>query len=241
MTMAATYVGEKTGWHAANALRADIAKHTLDLDMSFHKKQTPGIMIERIDGDVASLNRFFSQMVLQIGGSLLLLTSSVGVLLYLEWRMGILLLVYALVAMWVLFGFRGIAVPFWEAAREASAQLFGFLEERLAGLEDIRGLGARSHVLRRLVILMNEKNKFDTLGRVYGSLTWIIPMVLSSMLTVMILAVGVWLYLSNEISIGLIVMTMFYGDLIMRPIRTISSEIDQLQQASAGILRIAEL
>lgn len=241
MTMAATYVGEKTGWHAANALRADIAKHTLDLDMSFHKKQTPGIMIERIDGDVASLNRFFSQMVLQIGGSILLLTSSVGVLLYLEWRLGILLLVYALVAMWVLFALRGIAVPYWEAGREASAQLFGFLEERLAGLEDIRGLGARSHVLRRLMTLMEEKNKFDTLGRVYGSLTWIIPMVLSSMLTVMILAVGVWLYLSNEISIGLIIMTMFYGDLIMRPIRTISSEIDQLQQASAGILRIAEL
>ena len=88
MTMSATYVGEKTGWHAANALRADIAKHTLDLDMSFHKKQTPGIMIERIDGDVASLNRFFSQMVLQIGGSILLLTSSVGVLMYLEWRLG---------------------------------------------------------------------------------------------------------------------------------------------------------
>ena len=31
----------------------------------------------------------------------------------------------------------------WEAAREASADLFGFLEERLAGTEDIRACGAR--------------------------------------------------------------------------------------------------
>ncbi|MFM2310423.1 MAG: hypothetical protein RLY87_2545 [Chloroflexota bacterium] len=240
-TMSATYVGEKTGWQAANALRSDLAKHTLDLDMSFHKKQTPGIMIERIDGDVASLNRFFSQMVLQIGGSILLLTSTVGVLMWTEWRLGVLLLGYAVVAMWVLFALRGVAVPYWESAREASAQLFGFLEERLAGLEDIRGLGARSYVLRRLVQLMDEKNKYDTLGRVYGSLTWMIPVVLSSLLTVMVLTVGVWLYLQNEITIGLIVMTMFYGDMIMRPIRTISSEIDQLQQATAGISRIAEL
>ena len=240
-TMSATYVGEKTGWQAANALRSDLAKHTLDLDMSFHKKQTPGIMIERIDGDVASLNRFFSQMVLQIGGSILLLTSTVGVLMWTEWRLGVLLLGYAVVAMWVLFALRGVAVPYWEAAREASAQLFGFLEERLAGLEDIRGLGARAYVLRRLVQLMDEKNKYDTLGRVYGSLTWMIPVVLSSLLTVMVLTVGVWLYLQNEITVGLIVMTMFYGDMIMRPIRTISSEIDQLQQATAGIVRIAEL
>lgn len=240
-TMSATYVGESIGWRASNALRADLAEHTLALDMSYHKKQTPGIMIERIDGDVASLNRFFSQMVLQIGGSVLLLLSTVGVLFWIEWRFGVLLLGYAVIAMTVLYLLRGVAVPYWEAGREASAQLFGFLEERLAGLEDIRGLGARLFVLRRLNTLMAEKNKNDIQGRIWGSLTWMIPMVLSSVLTMMILAVGVWLYLRNEITIGLIVMTMFYGDMIMRPIRTISNEIDQLQQASAGIVRIAEL
>jgi ATP-binding cassette subfamily B protein/ATP-binding cassette subfamily C protein len=76
--MSATYVGETAGWRAANRLRADLGRHTIALDMSYHKQQTPGIMIERIDGDAASLNRFFSQMVLQIGGSVILLLSTVG-------------------------------------------------------------------------------------------------------------------------------------------------------------------
>ena len=170
-----TYVGEMTGWRAANSLRYDLAKHTLGLDMSYHKQQTPGVMIERIDGDVSSLNRFFSQIVLQIGGSILLLVSTVGLLMWLDWRLGLLLLAFTILSAWVMYSLREIAVPFWEGGREASAQLFGFLEERLAGIEDIRGLGASQNVLRRLDALMERKNYFDIRGRVYGSSTWIIP------------------------------------------------------------------
>jgi hypothetical protein len=42
---------------------------------------------------------------------------------------------------------RDVAVPHWTAARQASAELFGFLEERLAGTEDICSSGATA--LRR--------------------------------------------------------------------------------------------
>lgn len=236
-----TYVGEMTGWRAANALRYDLAKHTLGLDMSYHKLQTPGVMIERIDGDVSSLNRFFSQMVLQIGGSVLLLISTVGLLMWLDWRLGLLLLGFTIISAWVMYSLREIAVPFWEGGREASAQLFGFLEERLAGIEDIRGLGASQNVLRRLDALMERKNHFDIRGRVYGSATWIIPLGLAALMTIVILAVGTWLYLRGEIGIGLILMTILYGEMIIWPIRNIASEIDQLQQAAAGIVRVAEL
>lgn len=239
--LATTYVGEMTGWRAANALRYDLAKHTLGLDMSYHKQQTPGVMIERIDGDVSSLNRFFSQMVLQIGGSVLLLVSTVGLLMWLDWRLGLLLLGFTIVSAWVMYSLREIAVPFWEGGREASAQLFGFLEERLAGIEDIRGLGASQNVLRRLDALMERKNHFDIRGRVYGSATWIIPLGLAALMTIVILAVGSWLYLRDEIGIGLILMTILYGEMIIWPIRNIASEIDQLQQAAAGIVRVAEL
>ncbi|MEO7019797.1 MAG: ABC transporter transmembrane domain-containing protein, partial [Ktedonobacteraceae bacterium] len=43
-----TYVAENVGWTATNGLRADLALHCLLLDMSFHKKYTPGELIERI-------------------------------------------------------------------------------------------------------------------------------------------------------------------------------------------------
>lgn len=239
--MAATYVGETAGWRAANRLRADLARHTIALDMSYHKQQTPGIMIERIDGDVASLNRFFSQMVLQIGGSIILLLSTVGVLFYYNWKLGVMMLMFIMLSAIILTSLRNVAVPYWEAGREAAAQLFSFLEERLAGIEDIRGLGSSAHVLRRLDVLMATKNRYDIQGRVYGGVTWIVPLALAAILTILILGFGSWLYLAGQISIGLIVMTLLYGEMVVWPIRTIAQEIDQLQQASAGILRVVDL
>ena len=53
----ATYTSGQVGWNATNALRSDLARHALSLDMPFHNSHTPGEMIERIDGDSETLGR----------------------------------------------------------------------------------------------------------------------------------------------------------------------------------------
>ena len=45
--------------------------------MDFHNRRTPGEMIERIDGDVTALANFFSQFVIQVLGSALLLLGAI--------------------------------------------------------------------------------------------------------------------------------------------------------------------
>ena len=76
--VSATYVGENVAWTATNALRAEMARHCLNLDMSYHNNVSPGELIERIDGDVAELSNFFSQLVIRVLGNLLLL---IGILI----------------------------------------------------------------------------------------------------------------------------------------------------------------
>jgi ABC-type multidrug transport system fused ATPase/permease subunit len=68
----ATYVGEDVGWRSTNQLRADLTRHCLKLDMSFHNRLTGGELIERIDGDVANIAFFFSQFVIRIAANALL-------------------------------------------------------------------------------------------------------------------------------------------------------------------------
>jgi len=77
------YLGTDVGWRATNALRIDLARHCLGLDMTFHTTHLPCEMIERIDRDVNGLARFFSVFVLQIGWSLVML-SGILVMMYLE-------------------------------------------------------------------------------------------------------------------------------------------------------------
>lgn len=84
LAVAATYFGETIAWAATNALRVDLAEHCLRLDLSFHKSRTPGELLERVDGDVTLLSRFFSQMVIHVLGNGILLA---GILIVLFLRM----------------------------------------------------------------------------------------------------------------------------------------------------------
>src|SRR5438067_707944 len=74
------HVAETVGLTATIRLRADLALHVLRLDPAFHAIHTPGELIERTDGDVATLGNFFSRFVVYLCGNALLL---VGILVLL--------------------------------------------------------------------------------------------------------------------------------------------------------------
>ena len=140
--VASTWLAQVVGWSATNELRADLAAHCLDLDLGFHKAHTPGELIERIDGDVTALSNFFSQFVVHVAGSLALL---VGILIALAaenvW-IGLVMTLFAGLALVTMARIQAMAVPWWRQMRQRSAEFFGFLGEILGGTEDIRSGGS---------------------------------------------------------------------------------------------------
>jgi ABC-type multidrug transport system fused ATPase/permease subunit len=229
------------GWTATNALRADLAEHCLYLDMSFHNARTPGEMIERIDGDMNSLSNFFSQFVIQVFGNALLLVG-VLVLLYREdWRVGLCFSAFVALALGAMLRLRNIAVPHWEAEREASAEQFGFLEERLAGTEDIRSSGAKAYVMRRFTELMRTLMQRSIKAGLMVSIMVNTTQVLFAVGNAAAFALGAYLYLTESISIGTVFIIGWYSNMLMWPIRRITWQMQELQRAGAGIARIQEL
>jgi ATP-binding cassette, subfamily B, bacterial len=241
INVAATYLGEDVGWLATNQLRADVTRHCLRLDMSFHNEHTPGTMIERIDGDIMDIAVFFSQFILKIVGNLLLILCILIVLVREDWRISAVLSVYVLVALGALIAMRQIAVPHWKAAREASADLFGFLEEKLASTEDTRASGAVAFVMRNLFkfnrLRLEKELKAGTVNIVLVAM-WIGFYTLGQAI-----AFGVTypLYRQGLLTIGTIYLVVYYTDLIFRPLREITAEIQNLQKAAAGLERVESL
>ena len=78
--VAAAYASQNVGWVATNRLRADLTRHCLRLDLSFHKRRTPGELIERIDGDVTGLANFFSEFTVRLLGNGLLVLGILALL-----------------------------------------------------------------------------------------------------------------------------------------------------------------
>ncbi len=237
----ATYSGENVGWTATNALRADVARHCLYLDMSFHNTHTPGEMIERIDGDINALANFFSQFVIQVFGNALLLVGVLVLLFREDWQVGLALSVFALIALVALWRMRDMAAPHWEAEREASAEQFGFLEERMAGTEDIRSSGAKPYVMRRFYVLMRNLMKKTLKAVLMFNIMLNLTELLFALSNAVAFVLSAYLFSQGKITIGTVYIIFHYSNMLMMPINRITRQMQSLQQASASISRIRKL
>jgi ATP-binding cassette, subfamily B, bacterial len=133
LAVAETYVAENVSWTATNEMRADLVAHLLRLDANFHTAHTPGELIERVDGDVATLARFFSRFVVYVLGNGVLMLGVLGLLYYVDWRIGLAMSGFVVLGLAGMLRIRAAATPSWAAERQASADFYGFLGEYLAG------------------------------------------------------------------------------------------------------------
>jgi ATP-binding cassette subfamily B protein/ATP-binding cassette subfamily C protein len=237
----ALYVGENVAWAATNALRADLARHCLRLDMAFHKTHTPGELIERIDGDVSALDDFLSQFTIRLLGNGLLIIAILALLLREDWRLGLGMIFYTLVAFAALTSAQRLGTRRWAAERQADAQVFGFLEERLSGTEDIRAAGAEAHTLRRLDLLMDDMLKKNRAARLVSNLTFVITNFLFVIGYGLGLAIGAYLYTQGDVSIGTAFLVVYYIGMLSWPLESIREQAQNFQQANASIGRVSDL
>jgi ATP-binding cassette, subfamily B, bacterial len=241
ITIATTYVGENVGWKATNALRADLALHCLRLDMQFHQRRTPGELIERIDGDVTALANFFSRFVVQVLGNVLLMLGILLLLFREDWRVGVGLTIYALLTLGALLALQRLAVARWAGLRQVEAEQAGFLEERLSGTEDIRANGAEPYVLHRLYQLMRTRLQRARAAFLVGELNSGVTRLLSAIGYSVGLAIGVYLFSQNQVTIGTVYLIVTYIGTLSTPLEALKHEIGDLQKATAGIGRVEEL
>ena len=237
----ATYTSGRVGWAATNALRADLAKHCLSLDMSFHNGRTPGEMIERIDGDANELGGFFSTFVISLLGNVLLLVGILALLFREDWRAGLALTAFSAVMLAVLARMRHLAVAQSKAERDASTETFGFIEERLSGREDIWSSGAKPYVDRRFRELLRGWFRTELKVGLMTAMVFNTNTVMFRTGSAISLAVGAYLFLNDLATIGTAYLIFHYTSLLGAPVQSMTRQLTALQRATASLLRISEL
>ncbi len=241
MSLAAQYTAALVGWGSTNRLRADLTLHILRLDMPFHKSRTPGELIDRVDGDVTQLSNFLSLFTVNVVGNGLLVMG-ILILLFREnaW-MGLGMLVYTLLTLLVLRSIQSLAVPRWAAERQSGAILYGYIEERISGAEEIRAAGAEAYVMRRLYAYMRDFTRKTRAATVFSSLTYNLTNLVYVLGYAAGLAIGVLLYVRGAASLGTAYLITYYVGMLSDPLQSIRGQVEDLQQASANIQRINEL
>ncbi len=209
--------------------------------MPFHKQHTPGELIERVDGDVTQLANFFSIFAIKVLGNGVLI-AGILVLLFREnaWA-GLGITVYTLATLAVLGSIQKIGGQRWAKARQASAEQFGYLEERIAGAEEIQTNGAESYAL---LMLFERMRSFLTTHRaayVVGSLTHHLTNILYVIGYAAGLGIGAYLFLRGEATLGTAYLFTSYVGMLSDPLQNLREQAQDLQSSSASIDRVLSL
>jgi ATP-binding cassette subfamily B protein len=241
ISVAASYLSTNIAWTATNQLRSDLVAHCLTLDMGFHKERTPGEMIERIDGDVDDLSNFFSQFVVSLLTNALLLVGILILFFTISWLVGIVMSVFSLIVLLILMRMRRRITPLWTAERQMSAIFYGFLSERLGGTEDIRANGATTYIMRRFYMLVREWYPIRKRAVVNGNFMFVVAIFMFTLGSALVLSLGIYLWSIGAITIGTVYLLNSYTDKLSQPIQQIQSQLQDLQQAEACMIRTEEL
>jgi ABC-type multidrug transport system fused ATPase/permease subunit len=239
--LATTYLSTNIAWRATNQLRADLVRHCLRLDRTFHKVHSPGELIERIDGDVQALGNFFSQLGLNLLNNLLLLVGVLILLWWTAWPIGLAVTVVAGSGLLVVNWLRRAAVPYWQKAQGARADLYGYLEERLHGTEDLRANGAVAYALRGFHAHFQQIYRTALQTRVYDVGGLMIPILVFGLAYSVVFLLGERLQQQAGLSIGTVYLIVNYLGLLSGPLWQIVNEIRDLQTAGASVGRVQEI
>ena len=238
---AAAVIGENVSWIATNRVRTDLVRHTLGLDPGFVGRHPPGAMLERIDGDANQLAAFFSQFSLRLLAAALLLTGILVALLIEDWRLCLALFLFAVAVTALLLKLRGFGVPFYDRLREAAADLHGFVEERLAAIEEIKALGGLVHTLRRMTGLIGVQVHHAKRAYSLGTLVWPLVNVVMGLGTGLMMAWGGALALRGDMTLGTLYLMFSYINLLFWPFEDLAHQMEELQKAGGNVVRIQRL
>jgi len=239
--IAATAIEQSAAWSMTNEMRTDLTAHCLDLDYAFHREHSPGELIERVDGDIFALSNFLSSAFLILLTNSIVITGVIVATFVISWQIGAILMAYGIVAIIVLMRLRNFALASYDRVRETSASLFGFLEERLRGIEDIRSAGAEQAVIERMTDHGLELLRRQRSARVREVLLFLITHGLYLIGYGSALAVAAYLYYRHEVTLGTTYLVVSYANAIYTPLNTIRSQAQDVQLARASLARIVSL
>lgn len=241
ITVAVAWFATVTSWHTSNAIRLQLAAHVLGLDHEFHRRHTPGELIQRVDGDVTSVSDFFGRVVPKVIGAAAMIVGMVLVLAALDWRLaaGMTAYVVATAALMV----RGRHRAVGEATDEMGtyAQLYGGIEERLTASEDLRANGAGAHAMWRFVeesaATMHSSVRRES---AFLRLWWTVQGSVS-VGSALSLVAGAALVANGTISLGTAFLMFQYVLLLERPLEDVVQQLETVQKANGAMVRVIDL
>ncbi len=235
------YVMLMTGQYVIYDLRRKIFNHLQQLEIAFFDRNPVGRLVTRVTNDIDQLNEMFTAGVHAIFGDILTLAGIAAWLLYLDWKLALLMFIVIPLIALVSFVFRNFARKYHRRTRVALAKINTFLNEHLGGMAVVQ-LFNREQKAAEQFAEINQENRLAWRDAIYAhSLFYPAIESLTSLAIAFIIAYGGGRVLRAELSLGDLTAFLFWSRQFFEPIRDLADKYGILQTALASSERIFKL
>jgi ATP-binding cassette subfamily B protein len=221
-------------------VRDAIFAHALRLDPAYHDRVGPGELLSRASSDSTHVARMMDAIGHTIGYALTVVAVAT-VMLILDWKLALLVLIpvpFITVAAWLYSRKYEVGT---RRLQESWAQASTLVEEAVAGIRVVKGLGAGAALSgrfrRKSDDVYDRAIALARLDAVFNPLLEMLPLIGIAA----VLWVGGRQAISGDLSTGTFVAFSAYVVMLVWPLRVLGQRVTTVQKALAASARITEV
>jgi len=227
--------------HAITDMRRSVEAHVMKLPVRYFDSTQTGVLISRIMTDAEGIRNLVGTGLVQLTGSIVTGIFALAILFYLNWKLTLATLV-------VLSCFGGIMAkafgklrPLFRERGKINAEVTGRLAESIGGIRIVKSYIAEKR--EQIVFTHGVHRLFRNVAKaVTGvSATGSASTVIVGIIGVIVMLIGGRSILAGTMTLGDLVMYVFFTGLMAAPLVQIASIGTQITEAFAGLDRINEI
>ncbi len=250
--LAATVIQAATGFalsqvvsiaaqRAITDMRKAMQIHVLRLPISYFDSTKTGILISRIMTDAEGVRNLVGTGIIQLVGGFLTATIALGVLIWLNWKL-------TMITLLILGGFGGMMAiafkrlrPLFRERGAINAEVTGRLAETVGGIRIVKVYTAERR--EQVTFARGAHKLFRNVARTITGTSAVGSgvMVITGFIGVLMILVGGRDVLEGKMTLGDMMMYVFFVGMVAAPLVGIASIGTQITEAFAGLDRIREI
>lgn len=234
----ANWLGQKV----IKDLRVELFEKIIFFKMSYFDKTAVGRLVTRAVSDIETIASIFSQGLFMIIADLLKMILVIGVMLYVDWRLSLIVFSILPIILYATRLFQKSMKKAFEEVRLQVANLNSFVQERLSGMKIVQ-IFHREQIEYDQFVAINEKHKKAWLKTVWFNSIFFPVAEISSSVTIGLL---VWyggfnVISGGGVSLGTIFLFIQMSQMLFRPLRQIADKFNTLQMGMVAADRIFKI
>ena len=233
------YYANWLGQMIVKDLRVELFQKLIRFKMAYYDTSAVGRLVTRSVSDIETIASIFSQGLFMIIADLLKMGIVVGVMLFVNWKLSLIVFSVLPVILYATRVFQKSMKKAFEDVRKQVADLNTFVQERISGMKIVQ-LFNREIIEQKTFMGINEKHKNAWLKTVWFNSIFFPVAEISTSVTIGLLVWygGLNVIAGGSISLGIIFLFIQLSQMLFRPLRQIADKFNTLQMGMVASNRV---